>query len=389
MTAPQVLISDAQPRMTLAVVRSLGKKGLKVWAAEKTRFAPALFSRYCSRALLSPDPGTHPEDYYQWLVNILTHHPFEVFIPVDDATLEVVMSHRVELDSLTRMALPPVESYRIAVDKGLTVQAAYEAGLTCPPTIFPNNKEDALAQADKLQYPLVIKPRKSSGARGITFVNSKEELAEKYQSVQARYLNLIIQEYIPPVAKYSVCLLFDRRSRLKASFVQKQIRHYPEDIGTSVVQEGVYFPELVGQALLLMEKLPWFGVAELEFLIDKEGHSFFLEINPRFWGSLYNAILAGVDFPWLLYLLARDKEVAGIFDYRTGLRCRWLLPGDILHFLTVKNRSAMDPPFLAGQRQQVYDDILSREDPLPVLGFILACGRYLFDANMWKFLLKR
>lgn len=389
MTVPRVLVSDAQPRMTLAIVRSLGKKGLEVWAAEKTRFAPALFSRYCSRALLSPDPGTQPEEYYKWLLDMLYCHSFQVFIPVDDATLNVVMSHRAELDKLTRMALPPVESYRIAADKGLSVLEAQQAGLVCPPTIYPQNLEEALDLADQLQYPVVVKPRKSSGSRGITMAYSKEQLAARYLAIESRYPNPIIQQYIRPAAKYGVCLLYDRASRLKASFVQKEVRHYPVDMGTSVIQEGVYFPELVEQALLLTHRLSWFGVAELEFLVDEQGQIYFQEINPRFWGSVHNAVLAGVDFPWLLYLIATDAEVAEVSDYRAGLRCRWLLPGDILHYLTNKNRAAMDPPFLAGSRQQVYDDILSWEDPLPGLGFILACGRYLFDAKMWRFMLKR
>jgi hypothetical protein len=49
----------------------------------------------------------------------------------------------------------------------------------------------------------------------------------------------------------------------------------------------------------------------------------------------------------------------------------------------------MDPPFLAGKKHNTYDDILSRSDPLPTVGFILACLRYIFDIKMWRFLLKR
>ena len=49
----------------------------------------------------------------------------------------------------------------------------------------------------------------------------------------------------------------------------------------------------------------------------------------------------------------------------------------------------MQPPFLAGKKYGVYDDIISSKDPLPTLGFILACLRYLFDINMWKLIFKR
>jgi hypothetical protein len=100
------------------------------------------------------------------------------------------------------------------------------------------------------------------------------------------------------------------------------------------------------------------------------------------------AVLAGVDFPWLLYRLAKEGDIEEIHTYKTGILCRWLLPGDILHLLTNKNRLTMNPSFFAGKKDNVYDDILSWGDPLPTLGFIMACLRYLFDGEMWRFILK-
>ena len=43
-----VLVTDAQMRSSLAVIRSLGKRGLNVTAGEETRFATGFFSKYCS-----------------------------------------------------------------------------------------------------------------------------------------------------------------------------------------------------------------------------------------------------------------------------------------------------------------------------------------------------
>jgi len=49
----------------------------------------------------------------------------------------------------------------------------------------------------------------------------------------------------------------------------------------------------------------------------------------------------------------------------------------------------MNPPIWGRKKYKVYDDILSKEDPLPLFGFILACFRYAFDIKMWKLMFKR
>jgi predicted ATP-grasp superfamily ATP-dependent carboligase len=383
-----VLVTDAQPRMTLAVVRSLGQKGVNVLAAEKTRFAPALFSKYCKVGLVNPDPQKYPDEFMQWLIATLDKYPCEMCIPVDDATLDVIMKHRHKLERLTSFVLPPLEGYKVASDKGLSVLAAQQADILCPHTIIPDNLKELDVWIKNLEFPVIIKPRKSSGSRGIKYVEDKEYFKKAYLQVHKEYPFPIVQKYIQPVEKYGVCLLFNSASELRASFVQREVRHYPVNMGTSVVQESVYYPKLVEIGSKLMKSLKWTGIVELDFLVDQQGKAYFMEINPRFWGSLQMAVLAGVDFPWLLYRLAKEGDIEEVHTYKTGILCRWLLPGDILHLLTNKNRLSMNPSFLAGKKDNVYDDILSWDDPLPTLGFIMSCFRYLFDGQMWRFVLK-
>ena len=385
-----ILLTDAQQRKTLAVARSLGKRGLHIMTAEETRYTPASFSRYCSKHLISPNPQKEPEAYYCWLKKTLERYPVQTLFPMDDATLRIVMEHRGELEKYCRILLPPAEAYTIAADKGLSVLAAQKAGLACPQTEQVQNVAEVTEIAQRIKYPVVIKPRKSSGGRGIRVVRNKEELERVYLEIHRAYPYPLIQEYITPGERYDVCLLFDREQTLRASFVQKEIRHFPLENGPSTVQESVYFPELVDSAASLVKDLNWCGIVEVEFmLVVNDGKMKFMEINPRFWNSLHMAILAGVDFPWLLYQLCMDRHIENVFTYRTGVKCRWLLPGDILHFLFNSKRFDMDPPFFRGVRQNVYDDIISHSDPFPTVGFLFASLRYVFNREMWKDFLKR
>lgn len=389
-TVGRALLTDAQQRKTLAATRSLGNKNIYVMAAAETRWATALFSRYCNKRFVYPDPEKEPDKFYHWLLDILKRFPCEVLFPMDDKVLEIVVEHKEEIEQYCKVPVPDPQNFNNAADKAMAVTIAAAAGLECPETIIIHHLDELPRMVARLSFPVVVKPRKSSGSRGIVLVTKASDLTSEYMRIHERYPFPIIQEYIPTGEKFDVCLLFDRSSRLKASFVQKEIRHFPVHRGPSTVQESVWRPELVEKAAHLMQKLNWYGVAEVEFMIDpRDGKAKFMEINPRFWGSLQLSILAGVDFPWLLYKLAAEGDVEEVITYETGLKCRWLLPGDMLHFLSNKERSRMDPPLISTPPNGVYDDIISLEDPLPTAGFALACLRYLLDLDMWKFMFKR
>jgi len=133
--------------------------------------------------------------------------------------------------------------------------------------------------------------------------------------------------------------------------------------------------------------MKWSGVGMVEFRIDeRDGSLKLMEVNPRFWGSLQLSILSGVDFPYMLYRLFMDGDVEPILDYKEEVYCRWLLPGDILWFLNAPNKLKNLNKFL---RWDTQDDIISREDIGPTFGFFVATVRYIFDIEMWKFVLRR
>jgi len=385
-----VLITDGLLRKSLAAARSLGSRGITVYTAERTRLTPAAFSRYSSRALHYPDPALNRVDFYRWLVKTVVDLKCDVLFPMDDLTIDVVMEHKEEFERLCKCVLPPRESYAIASDKYLSTMLAAQAGVPSPRTILPDDLSQLRSLAKQLSYPVVIKPRKSSGSRGIRIVMDEQELVKEYCEIRQNYPNPMIQEYIPTGERYDVCLLFDGGDEPRCSFVQREVRHFPVDIGPSTVQESVFRPDILQLAKLMMQKLKWRGVVEIEFMIDPRNLTpVFMEINPRFWNSLYMATVAGIDFPFLLYQLATTGEVDEAHTYEAGKMCRNLLPGDCLHYLFTKSRKQMSPPFLAAASSQLKDDVLAWDDPLPTLGFVAGSLRYLLDRKMWSMVFKR
>lgn len=381
----RVLVTDGQQRKSLAVTRSLGSRGIQVIAAEDTRWAPTLFSKHCSTALVSPSPARQPERYWRWLLEVWQQYHYDLLLPMDDHSLRIVLEHQAELSGLCRTLLPPIASYQVAADKARTALLADRLGINAPRSVLPDDLAGLPQLAACLGYPLVIKPRRSSGSRGITLVRRREDLLPEYERVHARYPWPLLQEYIPQGEKFDVCLLYDQAGALRASFVQRELRHFPSDRGPSTVQESCRRPDLLRVADRLLTKLNWQGIAEVEFMIDpRDGRPQLMEINPRFWGSLACAIQAGVDFPWLYYQLLTTGTCEPQADYPAGLLCRWLLPGDLLHFLSSPGRWQMQPPLLPVVRPNLRDDTICWSDPLPTLGVLAACLHYLANKEMWQ-----
>jgi predicted ATP-grasp superfamily ATP-dependent carboligase len=98
----------------------------------------------------------------------------------------------------------------------------------------------------------------------------------------------------------------------------------------SVYRESIPLDkDLVQKSFALLKALGWNGVAMVEFKIDaRDGLPKLMEVNARFWGSLQLAVDAGVNFPLLLYRLACGEDAPPQFDYKVGVKSRWLL-GDL------------------------------------------------------------
>lgn len=384
----KVLVTDAQMRNSLAIIRSLGRRGLEVTGAEETRFATGFFSNYCKNKIVYPSPAKYPDEFADYLLNVVREGNYQVIFPVIDRTVIPVVKHKREFSKYTLVPFPDYEVVMKAMDKAETIRIAQESGIACPETYMVDSIEEIEAIQDELQFPVVIKPRRSCGSRGLTLCQSAEELALKYPAVVAAYGSCMIQEYIPPGGEeLGVYVLLNYDSELRAVTVQKRLRSYPVSGGPSTLRETIKRPELIEVALSLLKAFQYWGIAMVEFKVDpRDNQPKLMEINPRWWGSLQLSILSGVDFPHLLYRLMTEGDIEPTLDYEIGVKCRWLLPGDILWFLSANRKLQNLPKFL---KYEQHDDIVSASDLGPTAGFLLSSLRFAFDKDMWKYTIRK
>ncbi|MGA9175689.1 MAG: ATP-grasp domain-containing protein [Desulfobacterales bacterium] len=379
-----VFLTDAHWRKSLAAVRALGVNGIRITAGESTRLATTAFSRYCHRTVVYPSPLFNPAKFVSFLLRELSRHSYQMLLPMEDETTFLISKFHSEFSRRTYLPIPSFEKLQFANRKDKILKLAEDKGIPIPKTWYIDDITQLNDLKASLPYPVVIKPKNSAGAVGVSYPKNSDELIKQYLTVHRRFPYPLIQERIPSHGNgYGASFLMGKSGDVKASFVHKRLREYPVTGGASTLRESVRNDDVRDMAHTLLKALDWFGVAMVEFKMDpRDGIPKLMEINPRFWGSLSLAVAAGVNFPYLLLKMSRGENFKPVEHYQIGKKCRWLLPGDILHFIFNPKRMDLLPGFFNFWDKQTSYDILSLKDPLPILGRMLTPLTFLYDPDM-------
>jgi predicted ATP-grasp superfamily ATP-dependent carboligase len=384
----RVLVTDGHFRKSLAVVRSLGRKGIPVTVGERTFLSTSFFSKYCARRMVYPSPQQSPNQFMEFLLREIKKKQYDCLFPMEEGTLLSLAKYHSEISRYTYLLIPDLKKIEFVRDKGNLMRFAEAREIPAPKTFYALPTS---SPSSAIPIPAVIKPRISSGSFGIVYVKKRGDLGSSYQNVHRRYPFPLIQEWIPDGGgTFGLSALFDEASNVKAAFVHRKLRMYPIQGGPSTLAEGVEHPQIMELGLSLLKSLNWVGVGMVEFKVDpRDGIPKLMEVNPRFWGSLQLAIVSGVDFPFLILKMARKEDFEPVLQYAVGKRFRWLLLGDILHFLNHPQRFGLRPSFFNFFDPNTSYDIFSKDDPLPLLGSVATFFTFLYDAEMKRFLEKR
>ena len=384
---PKILVTDCWTNKVLSVVRSLGRAGAEVHVLTHRRIAAAPWSTFVKQRTLCPDPYTETEAYHAFLMDVLLSGGYDCVMPLDEPSIIALQELAAEIKQLapgTRLAIPAQESFETANDKWRTLQLAVQADVPVPESFLPDTQDEAAAAIARLGFPIIIKPRTSSGSRGLKKVYSQEEFDRYYHSIRQRYGAPVVQQCIDASGQGLGIGLIARNGEVLVGYSYKRLREFPVWGGPSTLRETTDNQEIKEYAARLVKKLHWTGVAMVEFKHDPvEGRPKLMEINPRFWGSLELAAVAGINFPWLLYLLCTGQDVPGQ-EYKVGVRCRWLLPGDVAHFLANPERFHLQPSFFRFFDGNTHYDEFKSYDIRGSVASVVCVILSIFDPHIWK-----
>jgi predicted ATP-grasp superfamily ATP-dependent carboligase len=390
MRRSKVLVLDSSERAALAVIRSLGSKGIEVVAGDSKGANMGFLSKYCSHRLLYPDPRENKKKFIDALLAHVKKENYDLLLPITDCTTFALSEFKEEFERYTRVAAPDYESALKVFDKATTIKIAAKHNIPHPKTVIPEDFSDVREAATIIKYPVVIKTRMKPlwvGNKAIilnvtasNFAYNKEDLINKYAQMLSKLNKFGVKDSLPIIQEYVYgegygveALMWDLKVR--AVFMHRRLREYPVTGGASTLRESVKNDHLLKLGIKMLRALNWKGVAMVEFKGNGDDVKL-MEVNGRFWGSLPLAINADVDFPYLLYkqMLMEDGEPNNdtFNDYRIGLKQRWLIYGDLLWFVSQlssgKRIISTLKDFVASLT--VPDDIISFDDPAPLIGAI-------------------
>ncbi|HXH82418.1 MAG TPA: ATP-grasp domain-containing protein [Candidatus Tectomicrobia bacterium] len=342
MTVP-VLVTDAPSNANLAVVRSLGRRGIPVGVCGfPEEFNLSFHSRYAAARHVLPSPTRDPSGFLLGLRDTLKAGRYPILLPTTERTLQLISEHRDALPGSVALPIASHDAIETALDKRRTIALAERLGVPVPATWSPDTAAEAASLAPTLPYPVIVKPRQTNVRGGdgrlrtaaFRIAESPAALALAWETVDAVAPRPLVQCVVPGQGA-GIFALCDR-GRPLVWFAHRRLREEDPRGGRAVAAESVA-PDarMVEAAEALIRALDWHGVVMVEFRRDADRDAFWLlEINGRFWGSLALALAAGVDFPYYLYQLARGEEVRAPATYRTHVVARDAV-GELKHFARV------------------------------------------------------
>jgi carbamoyl-phosphate synthase large subunit len=313
LSPPAVLLTGAGKRYD--IVSCFAALTMTV-VADPSPLAPARYAAHIRASVpLIEDPG-----YIPALERLCREHGVGAVLPLTDLDIEVLACARA--DGRLPALVPSPETARATYDKYETHLLLGRLSLPSPPTVLPEDDLDGLA------YPVVVKPRRGSGARAIHLARDAS---------QARFFVGYVSE--PTMVQRALGgpeLSIDCLGDLDGRCLNAIPRTMLESRGGESIKGAVlYDEELIELGRRTMEALRVCGPATIQVFRDPEIGLAITDVNTRFGGAFpapAYAALPGRTYPELIVALAAGETVSphvGEFDAgMTFTRYYWQLELD-------------------------------------------------------------
>lgn len=215
-----------------------------------------------------------------------------------------------------------------------------------PGTDVLETPEEAAKAAEKIGYPVMLKARSGGGGKGIRLVNDVSEMAEMFHlavtEAKASFGDggVYLEKFVYPARHIEVQILADEFGNVvclgeRDCSIQKNHQKLIEETpspGVSKEQREILMEGVIEAA----KTIGYVGVGTMEFLLDKQGNFWFMEMNVRLQVEhCVTEMLTMIDLvKWQIRVAAGVELYIGQQDIRTrgcAIECRInaLTPGTI------------------------------------------------------------
>jgi carbamoyl-phosphate synthase large subunit len=310
---PAVLLTGAGKRYDIV---SCFARLTHTVVADPAPLAPARYAAHARAAVpLIEDPGYVPE-----LERLCAEHGVGAVLPLTDLDIEVLANAR-EQGRLPAL-VPSAQTARATYDKYEAHLLLGRHGLPSPPTVLPD------ADLDALEYPVMVKPRRGSGARSIHLA---------HDAGQARFFIGYVQEPVMVQRamngpELSIDCLGDGDGRCLNAIPRTMLESRG---GESIKGQVIADAQLVELGRAVVEALGVRGPATIQVFRDPDVGLGITDVNTRFGGAFpapVFAALPGRSYPELIVRMAAGERIEPhVGEFRAGMtftRYYWQLELD-------------------------------------------------------------
>ena len=309
---PRVLLLDEEWAATVHVAAALAAAGCTVHAftpgKPDTRFLDGVLARIEA-------PPVDSAAYLPALARIVDSGRFDHVIGLTDPTLHALWSAPRSWEALDYPRTTPHQR-AVLRNKRLQLECARSAGVRCPDYREVATVAGVADAVRSLGLPVVVKGVAGVGGQTVRIAESEAEAAAHWRAFPGEE-PAFLQRYVHG-ATYLVGGLFADGAPLRV-YAAEKTEMVPALTGPSVRLRTVDEPELVAAALAVFRELRWSGIASADFVRGADGRFYFLEVNPRPWGSVAAVAAAGVDLFGPLAALLAGGDPAPQLAWRAGV----------------------------------------------------------------------
>lgn len=279
-----VIVTDCIYRSAIAAIYTLNNLGEEIIAVT-TDIAPnppAFKSKYIKhRHVLSSDKSKYSEE----LLKLCSEYSKPVILPIGVFTLNVLSDNADKFKDVADFAVAKKDVLDRLNNKKRSKELAIEAGISVP------QKSDS--------FPMVVKPfcGEKFGLKAserYKIVHNTTEL-EKAVSLFSNYDDVpIVEEYIEGDG-VGVSVVIGNDGVERSAFCHRRLSEYPASGGPSCSLVTFFDKEIIARSVDMLKRAGFVGIAMVEYKVQN-GIYYFLEVNPRIWGSFGATYKTGSDF---------------------------------------------------------------------------------------------
>ncbi|GAA5336474.1 MULTISPECIES: acetyl-CoA carboxylase biotin carboxylase subunit [Thermus] len=315
----KVLIAN-RGEIALRIIRAAKELGIKTVVAHSTADEKSLPVLLADEAIcIGPPPSGQS---YLNIPNLLSAaivtgadaiHPGYGFLAENATFAEMCREHGITFIG------PTPENMRALGDKATARKVAREAGVpTVPGTDEIASVEEAKRAALEIGYPVILKASAGGGGRGMRVVHTEEELERAVQQAQeearAAFGNpaIYLEKYIEEPKHIEIQVLGDGENVIhlweRDCSIQRRHQKLLEEAPSVLPYETR--KAIAEAAVRLAAHVGYVSAGTLEFLVDKEGNFYFIEMNTRIQVEHpVTEMITGVDLVQAQFRIAQGEKL--------------------------------------------------------------------------------